>query len=529
MKIIFLALLLVTTLSLTIAIPSDATTPSGSFVSAVTSGTAPLTVQFIDSSANLPTAWAWSFGDGGTSTEQNPAHSYTMAGTYTVTLTATNADGSDTISKTGYITVSEVAVLPAAAFIAAVTSGTNPLTVQFIDASTNTPTSWAWSFGDGGTSSVQNPSHTYSAAGTYTVTLTAINTGGSNTVSKSGYITVTDTTIVPVASFVSAVTAGTAPLTVQFADSTSNSPTTWAWSFGDGETSTVQNPSHIYTTAGTYTVTLTATNAAGSNTVSETAYIAVTDAEPVASFTSNMTYGTAPFAVQFNDTSANSPTSWTWVFGDGGSSTEQNPVYEYTDSGNYTVTLTVGNSAGSNMTYTTGYINVDAATAPVASFTADFKKGTPPLAVQFTDTSSYSPTSWYWSFGDGTTSTLQNPAHTYSSVGSYTVSLTAYNSGGSRTTSASDYITVSSGEVTQGITTVPTLVITTAVPITTRTTVPVTISPDSTLISSSTASAPADSGSIDLLIPAAVGTAILVLVIFGIMRWRRSRAPYWDL
>jgi PKD repeat protein len=529
MKAIFLALLLVTTISLSIAIPTDAATPSGSFVSAITSGPAPLTVQFVDLSANTPTAWAWSFGDGGTSTEQNPSHTYTLSGTYTVTLTATNADGSDTVSRTGYITASEVAAAPAAAFVAAITSGTNPLTVQFADGSTNSPTSWAWSFGDGGTSSVQNPSHTYSNAGTYTVTLTAINAGGSNTVSKSGYITVTETVTAPVALFVSAVTTGTSPLTVQFADSSTNTPTSWAWSFGDGGTSTEQNPSHIYTTAGSYTVTLTATNTAGSDTVSEAAYITVTDTEPVASFTANATYGTTPLAVQFNDTSTGSPTTWTWLFGDGGSSTDQNPVYEYTDSGNYTVTLTVANSVGSNTTYTSNYINVDAATAPVASFTADFKKGTTPLTVQFTDTSSNSPTSWHWSFGDGGTSAVQNPTHTFSSAGSYTVSLTAYNSGGSRTTSESDYITVTSGDTTPAVTTLPAVVITTAVPLTTRTTVPVTIQPEGTIVSSSAPSATGDSGSPDLLVPAGIGAAILGILIFAIIRWRRSQNPYWDL
>ncbi|NMB79935.1 MAG: PKD domain-containing protein [Methanomicrobiales archaeon] len=392
MKMVFLSFLLLTTLCLTFIAPADATAPAGSFVSAVTTGTAPLTVQFIDSSTNTPTSWTWSFGDSGTSTEQNPTHTYTSAGTYTVTLTVTNADGSDTISKTDYITSSETLAAPVASYISAVTSGTAPLTVQFADSSTNTPTSWAWSFGDGSTSTSQNPSHTYSSAGSYTVTLTAINAGGSNTISQSSYITVTEEASVPVASFVSAVTTGTAPLTVQFADSSTNTPTSWAWSFGDGSTSTEQNPSHTYSSEGSYTVTLTATNTAGSDTSSQEAYITVTDAEPVASFTSNMTYGTAPFAIQFNDTSANSPTSWSWAFGDGGTSTEQNPVYEYTDAGNYTVSLTATNSAGSNSTYTSSYITVDAVSTPAPSFTADVRKGLAALTVTFTDTSANSPT-----------------------------------------------------------------------------------------------------------------------------------------
>ena len=190
-------------------------------------------------------------------------------------------------------------------------------------------------------------------------------------------------------------------------------PTSWAWSFGDGNTSTLQNPSHTYVTAGTYTVTLTATNTGGSNTVSNAGYITVTYAVPVASFTSNVTSGTTPLYVAFTDTTINSPTSWSWYFGDGGKSAEQNPTYEYTYAGTFTVMLTVANDAGSDTESTTGYITVTSVTTPVASFTADVRSGTIPLTVQFTDTSSYTPTSWEWSFGDGSSSTEENPVHTY--------------------------------------------------------------------------------------------------------------------
>jgi PKD repeat protein len=528
MKILFLAILLVTTLSLTMAMPAEATAPVGSFVSATATGTTPLSVQFVDSSTNTPTTWAWSFGDSGTSTEQNPTHIYTSAGTYTVTLTVTNADGSNTISKTGYITASEMVAAPVASFVSSATTGTSPLTIQFTDSSTNIPTSWVWSFGDGGTSTVQHPSHIYTTAGSYTVTLTATNAGGSNTVSQASYITVTNTVASPVASFYSAVTSGTVPLTIQFADLSSNTPTTWAWSFGDGDTSTIQHPSHIYSTTGSYTVTLTATNDGGSNTVSQASYITVTNAEPVASFTSNVTSGTAPFYVQFNDTSTNTPTTWTWVFGDGGSSTEQNPVYEYESAGTYTVTLTAVNSVGSNITYTSGYITAAAGTAPVTSFTADIRTGTSPLAVKFTDTSTNTPTSWYWSFGDGSTSTLQNPSHTFSSTGTYTISLTAYNAAGSRAVTASEYITVKSSEVTQVITTSP-IIIPTTIPVTTKTTVPVTAAPTVTPLSATGDTTTSDSALSGLLIPAGIGLVIVSIVIIFFVKRGRDRYQRWDL
>jgi PKD repeat protein len=529
MKLLFLVILLVTTITLTISMPVQATTPAGLFVAATTTGTAPLSVQFIDSSSGSPTSWSWSFGDSATSTEQNPAHIYTTAGTYTVTLTVTNADGSSTISKTGYVTVSDTVAAPVAAFGSSATTGTTPATIQFTDSSTNTPTSWVWSFGDGGTSTVQHPSHIYTTAGSYTVTLTATNAGGSNTVSKASYITVTNAATAPVASFYSATTSGTIPLTIQFADLSTNTPTSWTWSFGDGVTSTLQNPAHIYTTAGSYTVTLTATNAGGSNTVSQAAYITASDAEPVASFTSNVTSGTAPFSVLFTDTSTNTPTSWTWAFGDGGSSTEQNPVYEYESAGTYTVTLTAANSAGSNTTYTSSYITATAGSAPVTSFTADTRTGTSTLTVQFTDTSTNTPTSWYWVFGDGSTSTLQNPSHTFSSAGSYTVSLTAYNAAGSRLASQSDYITIKSREVVETIATVPVMTVASTIPITSQTTAPSKAAPTVTPNSATADATAADSSGTDLLLPAGIGLIIVgIIAIFFVLRGR-NRSQRWDL
>ena len=165
--------------------------PIASFSGTPTSGVAPLTVTYTDASTNTPTSWAWTFGDGGTSTLQNPSHFYTTAGTYTVTLKATNAGGSNTLTRTSYITVNTVPVAaPVASFTGIPTSGVAPLTVTFADASTNTPTSWAWTFGDGGTSTLQNPLHFYTTAGTYTVTLTVKNANGSNQVTKRNLIRV---------------------------------------------------------------------------------------------------------------------------------------------------------------------------------------------------------------------------------------------------------------------------------------------------------------------------------------------------
>jgi len=166
---------------------SPAAPPVTTFTASPTAGLAPLTVQFTDTSTGSPTSWAWTFGDGGTSSEQNPQHTYTTPGLYTVTLNATNEYGSDYELKTDYITVYGPVT---AQFTANITGGTAPVAVQFTDLSTGGPTSWSWTFGDGGTSTAQNPQHTYTTAGTHTVTLTASHPYDSDTETKTAYITV---------------------------------------------------------------------------------------------------------------------------------------------------------------------------------------------------------------------------------------------------------------------------------------------------------------------------------------------------
>ncbi|MFN2371547.1 MAG: S8 family serine peptidase, partial [Candidatus Krumholzibacteriia bacterium] len=139
--------------------------PVADFGGTPTSGTYPLNVAFTDLSSGAPTSWSWNFGDGGTASVQNPVHTYAAAGTYTVSLTVANDVGSDTATRTDYITVAAPPA-PTAAFSGAPTSGSYPLDVAFTDQSTGSPTSWSWTFGDGGTATVQNPVHTYAAVGT---------------------------------------------------------------------------------------------------------------------------------------------------------------------------------------------------------------------------------------------------------------------------------------------------------------------------------------------------------------------------
>ena len=320
--------------------------------------------------------------------------------------------------------------------------GDKPLTVNFTDLSSGKSTKWQWNFGDGGTSTQKNPSHTYQNAGYYTVTLTVSNPYDSDTETKTNYIYVTESCVSPVANFTGTPREGCASLTVNFTDQSTNNPTSWSWSFGDGGTSTQRNPSHTYTNPGAYTVSLTVTNSCGSDTETKTNYITVLP-EPIADFVGTPTKGDAPLTVQFTDNSTGNPTSWSWGFGDGGTSTQRNPSHPYTNPGKYTVSLTVTNDCGSDTETKTDYIEVtEAGQSPVADFEGNPTQGCAPLTVQFTDQSTGEPTSWSWTFGDGGTSTAQNPSHTYNNPGKYTVSLTASNQFGSDTEEKADYITV---------------------------------------------------------------------------------------
>jgi len=157
------------------------------FSASPTYGSAPLNVQFTNTSTGSPESYLWDFGDGTTATEKNPAHLYTTAGTYIVSLTVTDNGVSNTVVKSGFI---QVLGDFDAAFIASSQIGNVPMEVLFTDISTGNPTSWAWNFGDGNTSAEQNPTHIYTEAGIYTVSLTISDGSNEDTESISNYINV---------------------------------------------------------------------------------------------------------------------------------------------------------------------------------------------------------------------------------------------------------------------------------------------------------------------------------------------------
>jgi len=251
--------------------------------------------------------------------------------------------------------------------------------------------------------------------------------------------------ILPVADFTADPISGEHPLTVNFTDQSTGDITSWSWDFGDGlGTSTQQNPSYTYNDPGTYTVRLTVTGPAGTDTETKTDYVVVDYIVPIANFAADPTRGPAPLTVDYTEESTGDITSWFWNFGDGSTSTstEQNPTYIYNNAGTYTVSLTVTGPNGTDIATKDDYIVI--VIDPVANFTADPISGEHPLAVNFTDQSTGNITSWSWDFGDGLgTSTQQNASYTYNDPGTYTVRLTVTGPGGTDTLTETDYITVS--------------------------------------------------------------------------------------
>ncbi len=245
--------------------------PNASFTaSPIFKCTPPLNVIFTNtSSSSSGTTYSWNFGDGGTSNQLNPTHTYTASGTYNVTLILNQNGCIDSVVVPSNIIIQNIT--PSFVPTPSVVCSGQPVT--FTNTSTPIATTSNWTFGDGGTSTSISPVHTYTAAGTYTINLSATDGNGCSG-NTTGTVTVNQS---PVAAFVAdTMVACSAPFTVNFTDN-SIGGSTYSWNFGDGNTSTSQNPTNIYTSPGTYTVTIIVTNSTGtcSNTIVKNSYIII--------------------------------------------------------------------------------------------------------------------------------------------------------------------------------------------------------------------------------------------------------------
>ncbi|MEO6330624.1 MAG: PKD domain-containing protein [Ginsengibacter sp.] len=391
------------------------------------SGCAPLIVQFTDLSTGNPTSWKWDLGNGTITSSRTPSTIYFVSGKYKITLVVTNAGGSNTIIKDKYI---DVLVSPAVNFSVTPSSGCLPLSVQFTDqtvAGSGSLNTWQWDFGDGSIGTSQNLQHTYTSPGTFDVTLQVKNNFGcGGAASKSKLINTGDK-----------ITAGfkytlqstcKPPVTLDFQNlSAGSSSIKYQWDFGDGTVSTQTNPSHVYTTAGNFTIQLTALTDTGgcSDKIQKTIDIGTV----TPSFVSPVAV-CAGVSFSLTNTSLPVPVNVSWDFGDGTTSGTLNPDKLYNVPGNYTIKMIADFGAC-----------LDSVSKPVTvlskqkiSFTADDSVAClTPFTVNFTSNVP-GATSYSWDFGDGSTSVMANPAHTYSVAGNYDVTLIITNISGCQDT-----------------------------------------------------------------------------------------------
>lgn len=373
-------------------------------------------ISFDDNTSNSPNSWSWSFAGSNTtgSNAQNPSNvCYNTPGVYSVSLTASNGYTSDITTLDGYITVLA-----------------NP--VPLISQNGNTLTSSIssgnqWYNGSNVISGATGSSFSPTASGLYSVLVTNAN-GCSRTSSPFNF----SYTAPPIAAFSPSTTQVCSGQNINFNDASSNAPTSWQWSFQGGtpSSSSQQNPQGIiYNTPGTYSVTLTVSNAGGSSVVTNTNIIV------------NSVPSTPSFSINGNQLTSNSTTGNQWYFNGTLIPGATNQTYSATQTGNYSVSVTnmsgcISTSAPSSFTYTA---------PPVAAFSGA-QQICAGECVSFSDVSSNSPTSWQWNFPGGTTSTSSqpNPTVCYENPGTYSVTLTVSNAGGSDSQIMNGYITVSS-------------------------------------------------------------------------------------
>ncbi|HBZ67544.1 MAG TPA: hypothetical protein DEO70_11970 [Bacteroidales bacterium] len=380
------------------------------------------------------TTYDWDFGDGTLhSNNANPTHTYTSAGLKQVTLIVNNSNGC-TSSVTQQVMVAQ---LPMAAFIPS-TQNCTMSPFLFDDQSTSSQgyiVQWQWNFDDGDTVLVNFPalpdvSHQYAMAGTYNVTLTVVNTLGCES-SVSIPVVVQNN---PAASFSASGSTcqGMAVLFTDLSQTNGAGPlVTWNWLFDDPgsgvlNTSSLQNPMHIFSSADTFNVRLIVSNINGC--IDTIVNQVVIGQAPSARFVADSVCFTNPTQFADSTTSLVPVVSWLWNFGDGGSSTIQNPLHTYQNWGNYNVSLIVTNASGCQ---SDTVMNVFVKPLPTAIF--NYAGICAHDGTQFTDisvTPAGTIETWLWDFGDGGTSTEQNPLHTFATGGNYFVSLTVTNSFG---------------------------------------------------------------------------------------------------
>ncbi|MEO8820487.1 MAG: PKD domain-containing protein, partial [Ginsengibacter sp.] len=383
-------------------------------------------VYLKNTSNPVPASASWDFGNGTRSDSVNAIAIFKLPGDYKIKMISNNGACMDSVTKT-----LTVIAKPSVSFKSNDTvSCEAPFNAYFNNTSSGTTNSsrstsavqtYYWDFGDGGNSTQQSPSHTYTQEGNYTVKLWVTNASGcTDSVVKTNFIKIKK----PVVTLNNLPQQGCAPLSHKFT-STVNSldpVTNFHWDFGDGNSSDSATPTHVYTTPGKYNITLTYTTNGGCvDSVQKISGIII-GTKPTSTFIADPLETCAVKPMNFSDKSGGAPDHWIWFFGDGESAVTQNPAHQYSDTGFFSVTLISINNGCADTLTMKNEVHIH---PPVALFSY-LKTCSVPRQVIFSD-KSLGADYWNWNFGDGNTSTTQNPVHDYTTPGKYTVSLTVTN------------------------------------------------------------------------------------------------------
>jgi PKD repeat protein len=364
--------------------------------------------------------FSWAFGDGGSSTESNPTHTYNNLGVYDVTLTANNAAGcSNSLTKSITIYTKPTANFSLALPPFSCSGSASQFTDLTPSPTDSNITSWNWTFGDtqNNTATIKNPTHVYAAAGDYSVSLNvATNFGCTSEITKT--VTIAQT---PTVDFTNTALCLNQPAT--FAPTAASDIKAWLWGM-QNLTYTTQSPVHAFTTSGNQTVTMSAT---GNNNCVKSVTKNLSVPVPVTiNFSANSTCAGKP--AEFTETSLTGidpAVSWSWDFAGQASATTSSATHIFPATGNFNVRLNSTRQSGCTYSSTR---SIAISQAPVSQFSVSTESGGAPLAVGFVNTSS-GATSWLWNFNDAaqTTSTEFSPAFTYTQLGTYQAELIARN------------------------------------------------------------------------------------------------------
>ena len=368
--------------------------------------------------------YLWTFGDGTTSTQANPTHTYAIGGAFTAILRVTDPGGLFD-DDTAAVLINRLPIAEANGPYTAAINGP----ISFSSAGSSDPDNqtltYRWDFGDGSTSTQANPTHTYATGGAFTATLRVTDTGGLFD-DDTAQVTVNRPPTAE-ANGPYFVNQGTA---INFSSAGSFDPDgqtlTYLWTFGDGTTSTQANPTHTYAIGGAFTAILRVTDPGG---LFDDDTAAVLIHRPPTAEANGPYSGGAGDPIAFSSAGSGDldggPLTYLWSFGDGTTSNQANPTHAYAVSGIYTATLRVTDSDGL-FDEDTASVSVDANPPPTAEANGPYS-GNQGAAISFSSAGSFDPEgdplTYLWSFGDGTTSTQANPSHAYVTGGTFMATL----------------------------------------------------------------------------------------------------------